>query len=85
MRYELELRNVPRFRVMEYLTEIGGTPTAELAVEGDGWWAELVEMEPVRITVMEIRRDMLVIEGNDAESVEKVRNFMRMKTMRGGG
>lgn len=85
MRYEMELRNVPRFRVMEYLREIGGTPTAELAVEGDGWSAELVELEPVRITVMEIRRDMLVIEGDNEEAVKKVRGFMRMKTMRGGG
>ena len=85
MRFELELRNVPRFRVMEYLEEAGGKPSGELAVQGDGWRAELVEMEPVKITVMEISRDLLVIEGEDETSVKNVRAFMRRKTMRGGG
>lgn len=85
MRYEFELRNVPRFRVMEYLNAAGGVTVGELVVEGDGWKAALVELEPVRITVMEIRRDMLVIEGDNETEVERVKNFMRMKTMRGGG
>ncbi len=85
MRYELELRNVPRFRVMEYLQQAGGVLSGNFAVQGDGWRAELIEMEPVKITVMQISRDMLVIEGDDAEAVKEVRAFMRRKTMRGGG
>lgn len=85
MRYELELRNVPRFRVMEYLQEAGGTPSTELAVEGDGWAAELIELEPVKITVMSIRRDLLVIEGEDEAATKAVHDYMRRKTMRGGG
>ena len=84
-RYEMELRNLPRFRIMEYLTEAGGVPSGELAVAGQGWQAELVEMEPVQIGVMSIRRDMLVIEGSDGDEVTSVHAFMRQKTMRGGG
>lgn len=85
-RYEMELRNVPRFRVMQYLEEIGGqrpTPDA-LRAEGDGWAAWLEEMPPVQITVMSIRRDMLIIEGSDPET-EPIYNHMRQRTMRGGG
>lgn len=86
MRVEFELRNVPRFRVRQYLTEAGGTQTGELTVKGIGWSAELIELEPVIITkIIEIPRDLLVIEGTDEAEFERVTTFMRRKTMRGGG
>ena len=84
-RREMELRNVPRFRVMEYLAEAGGSPDGEMSVHGDGWRGALIELEPVQITVITVRRDLLVIEGPDAGAVERVYAFMRRKTMRGGG
>lgn len=85
-RHEMELRNVPRHRIMEYLIEAGGQRTAPdaLRVEGDGWAAWLEEMPPVQIITMTIRRDMLIIEGDD-DPVEPVYNHMRQRTMRGGG
>ncbi|MEO1290913.1 MAG: hypothetical protein AAFV93_24520 [Chloroflexota bacterium] len=85
MRYELELRNVPRNRVIEYLLEVGGADDGELAVRGAGWRAWLEELEPVQIITMTVRRDMLIIEGDDDKQVDEVHNFMRRKTMRGGG
>ena len=84
MRVEMELRNLPRFRIMEYLQEAGGVLVGELAVEGDGWSARLEEMPPAVIVSLTIRRDMLIIEGTDA-AVKPVHDFMRYKTMRGGG
>lgn len=84
MRVELELRNLPRFRVLEYLVEAGGTAQDALRVAGDGWTAELRPLPPAEIGVMRIRRDLLVIEG-EAAHVGPVRDFMRYKTMRGGG
>lgn len=86
MRVEFELRNVPRFRVVQYLVEAGGTQTSQLQVEGGGWSAELVELEPVVITkIIQIPRDLLIIEGTDEAEFERVTTFMRRKTMRGGG
>lgn len=85
MRYEMELRNVPRFRVLEYLVEAGGEENDELSVTGEGWKAWLEELEPVKIITMTVRRDMLIIEGDDEETVNDVHAFMRRKTMRGGG
>jgi len=85
MRKEMELRNVPRNRVLEYLAEAGGEKVDELVVQGTGWAAHLEEMEPVKIAVLSIRRDLLVIESDEESIAEEVFNFMRRKTMRGGG
>lgn len=84
MRVELELRNLPRFRLMEYLVAAGGSPDGDGAVTGGGWWAWLEEMEAAQVGAMGIPRDRLVIEGEEA-AVEAVQSFMRSKTMRGGG
>lgn len=84
MRKEMELRNVPRNRVMEYLQEAGGTPDGELSVSGEGWHARLEEMEPAQVITMTIRRDCLIIEGGD-DIVPDVYAYLRRKTMRGGG
>lgn len=85
-RFEMELRNLPRHHILHYLEEVGGKPHAEnpLRRDGDGWAAWLEEMPPAVITVMTIRRDMLIIEGDD-EAVAPVYDHMRMRTMRGGG
>ena len=85
MRIEMELRNVPRFRVMEYLMEAGGEQMNETGVKGKNWAAWLEEMEPARVGALSVRRDMLIIEGADEAAVSRVHAFMRQKTMRGGG
>lgn len=85
MRLEFELRNLPLHRLMEYLVQAGGTATGERAVTGEKWRAELIVMEPALVKPSTwIRRDLLVIEGEDAET-QRVGDFMRSKTMRGGG
>ena len=84
MRVEMELRNMPRFRIIQYLEEAGGTSTADLVVSADGWSAWLEEMEPAYVGRIQVPRDLLVIEGED-DSVESIQAFMRAKTMRGGG
>lgn len=85
-RYELELRNLPRQRIMQYLQEAGGVRTAPdaLRVEGDGWAAWLEEMPPATITVLSVPRDMLIIAGTD-EATLPIYDHMRQRTMRGGG
>ncbi len=84
MRVELELRNLPRIRVLEYLAETNGQPTGRLAMRGDGWLAWLEPMEPAQVGSITVPRDLLVIEGIDT-AVELVHALMRARTMRGGG
>lgn len=81
----MELRNVPIKRVQEYLVEAGATLIGERRAEGTGWHADLVKMEPVVLGVMEIRRDMLVLSGEDQDSLAAAYDHMRQRTMRGGG
>ena len=85
-RYEMELRNLPRHRILEYLGEIGGHPHPDqaLRMDGEGWSAWLEELPPAVITVMTIRRDMLIIQGRD-DAAGPVHDHMRQRTMRGGG
>ncbi len=84
MRVEMELRNLPLERVMGYLVDAGGQLEGTRAVHGQGWSAELIEMEPAQVGVIRVPRDLLVIEG-ESGTVEQVHAFMRRRTMRGGG
>lgn len=84
MRVQLELRNLPRFRIIEYLTEAGGKAVGALSVAGNEWVATLQPLPPAQVGVNAIRRDLLIIEGSD-ERVEVLHAFMRRKTIRGGG
>jgi len=85
MRVELELRNLPQNRIMEYLVEAGGALTGECSVKGDGWTAILEEMEPAQLVTIRVPRDRLMIDGESPDIVERIERFMRLKTMRGGG
>ncbi len=84
MHIEMELRNLPRFRIMEYLEEAGGEPDGDLSVKGVRWSASLEEMEPAYVGMIRVPRDKLIIRGEE-EIVRQVHALMRRKTMRGGG
>ncbi len=83
-RIEMEMRNLPLFRLQEYLVEAGAEQQGERSFVGEGWTAAIEQMEPAQIITMSVRRDMVVIEGNETE-VNRVHAYMRQKTMRGGG
>ena len=76
MRVTIELRLLPRFRVMDYLIQVGGSATEALSVAGDGWTATIEALEPDRLGIVAVPRDCLVIEGEEA-AVERVRYFMQ--------
>jgi hypothetical protein len=78
MRVELELRVLPRFRVIDYLVQAGGTPTETLCVAGEGWSAFIEALEPDPFGLASVPRDRLVIEG-DERAVERVQAFMQLK------
>jgi hypothetical protein len=87
VRFELDLRNLPRERILGYLVDIGGirqTPLEALRVTGTNWSAWLEPQPTQYISIIRSERDLLVIEG-EHDTAEKVYAFMRLKTMRGGG
>lgn len=77
-RVEIELRVLPRFRVMDYLEQVGGVQVESLSVRGEGWEAYIEALEPDRVGRAQVPRDRLVIEGEDV-AVERVVSFMRRK------
>jgi hypothetical protein len=86
VRAEIELRYLPRFRVMDYLVQAGGEATDILSVVGPGWSAYVEALEPDRVGIVDVPRDRLVIEGDPA-AVQRVHAFMyhTVRRMRGGG
>jgi hypothetical protein len=86
MRVEIELRYLPRFRVMDYLAQVGGTVTEMLCVVGDGWEAAIEALEPDQVGIVQVPRDRLVIEGDDPAAVTRVHDFMvgKVRQMRRG-
>ncbi len=83
-RIEMEMRNLPLFRLQEYLVEAGSEQTGERSFVAERWTASIDTMEPVQIVTITVPRDLVVIEG-DEDEVKRVQAFMRGKTMRGGG
>ena len=86
MRVELELRNMKLAVVMDILTQAGGTATGERSVQGKGWQSRVDELEPALVgSMIRIRRDLVVIEGDDETIVTPVYDFVRQNMIRGGG
>lgn len=77
-RVELELRLLPRFRVMDYLVQLGGEETGILSVTGPGWQAFIEALEPDQVGIVAIARDRLVIEGDEV-AVGRVASFMEQQ------
>jgi hypothetical protein len=80
----MELRNWPRFRVINFLIEVGGQEDEALSVAGKGWTAYLEALEPDLVGIVRVPRDRLVIQG-EPRAVERVHTFMRRRTARGRG
>ncbi|MCD4684841.1 MAG: hypothetical protein K8S97_02760 [Anaerolineae bacterium] len=76
MRISIEMRQLPRFRVMNDLEQVGGQITEAWCVAGKGWTASLEALEPETNGHAGLPRDLLVIEGDDP-AVERVAAFMR--------
>lgn len=81
MRVTIELRLIPRYRVMDYLVQAGGVPVESLSVTGAGWTATIEALEPDSLGMVRVPRDCLVIEGDEA-AVERVRAFMQRQVDR---
>jgi len=78
-----EIRGIPFFLLREYLEELGGTSTNEHRVEGPGWQAELVKMEPFRIGSLSVGQTRLILEIEDPLADEFMERFA-LKTLRAG-
>jgi hypothetical protein len=78
-----EIRGVPLFLLREYLEDLGGTSTGEDRVEGPGWRADLVKMEPFRIGSLSVGQTKLTLEIEESQADEFLER-LELKTLRAG-
>ena len=78
-----ELRGIPYFLLKEYLQELGGSPTSENLIRGNGWTVTLERMEPFRLGSLEVGQTRLTMELDDLVAEDFLRRF-DMKTLRTG-
>ncbi len=91
--HERVLRGIPRWLLVGYLEELGGTsreildspPDAEEdLVEGDGWQARLTQLEDYKIGSLSSGQVRLVVRG-DPDEVRGMLSRLAPRLFRGGG
>ena len=92
--HERVLRGIPRWLLVGYLEDLGGTvvgiddravvgPEQDL-VAGDGWQARLTQMEDFRVGSLSSGQVRLVVMG-DADEVRGMLSRLAPRLFRGGG
>ncbi len=80
-RVVMELRHLPRYRLMSALQEVGGEAVDVASVAAPRWAAHIESLEPDIVGIVEVPRDRLVIEGERTE-VERVHAYIRRQAGR---
>jgi hypothetical protein len=93
-RHERVLRGIPRWLLVDYLEELGGTavetddhavvgPEEDL-VAGDGWQARLTQMEDFKVGALSSGQVRLQVTG-DPDEVRGMLSRLAPRLFRGGG
>lgn len=75
---------VPLWLMKQYLTDLGGTETAENTLTAAGWQAEVKKSEPARIGSLVVGRIEVDFSGDPA-AIAELLDKLHWKTLRGGG
>lgn len=75
---------VPLWLMKQYLTDLGGTETAENTLTAAGWRAEVKKSEPARIGSLVVGRIEVDFSGDEA-AIAELLDKLHWKTLRGGG
>jgi hypothetical protein len=92
--HERVLRGIPRWLLVDYLEDLGGTAveTDDLSVAGpeedliagDGWQARLTQMEDFKVGSLSSGQVRLVVTG-DPDEVRGMLSRLAPRLFRGGG
>lgn len=92
--HERVLRGIPRWLLVDYLVDLGGSavedgadldlrPDEDLVI-GDGWQARLTQMEDYKIGSLSSGQVRLVVSG-DPDEVRGMLSRLAPRLFRGGG
>ena len=82
--YTRELRSLPLWLLREYLEELGGQALSETRVQGQGWQAELAQLEDYRIGSLSVGQVRLIWTGNE-QALHDTWPKLEQKLARAGG
>ncbi|MEM8883303.1 MAG: DUF1952 domain-containing protein [Planctomycetota bacterium] len=66
---ERDVRGIPLWLIREYMEELGGVVRDEHHVEGDGWRAELEQIEDFQIGSLKVGQVMVRLYGDDLDAI----------------
>lgn len=81
---EREMNGMPLWLLRDYLVDLGGTAEGELRVSGNGWEADLAQMDDYHIGSLSVGRVRLVWRGDEAAQQE-ILPALEKKLLRAGG
>lgn len=82
--YSRELRSLPIWLLGEYLQEVGAQPVGGWAYQGEGWQAQIVQLEDFVIGSLRVGQVRLDWQGDD-RAQQLVWPLIEQKLMRAGG
>lgn len=78
------ITGLPRWRLQEYLVDLGATLADDGGLRGAGWQARLTQLEDYALGSVRVGQVRLELWG-DADTVEAVRKALAPKLLRAGG
>lgn len=82
--YTRDLRSLPIWLLGEYLQELGGRPLPGRAYQGNGWQAQLTQIEDYAIGSLRVGQVRLEWQGDD-QAHHIIWPQLEKKLMRAGG
>jgi hypothetical protein len=82
--FKLDMRGIPLWLLQAYLEELGGHSTGAGYVEGEGWSAQLEQLEDYQIGSLRVGQVRLELEASE-EVFERLHPQLEKKMMRAGG
>jgi hypothetical protein len=82
--YHRVIRGVPLWLILEYLKELGGREESPGVITGEGWKANLHQMEDFQIGSIRVGQVKIHLTAN-AEIFENIQATLDKKLLRAGG
>lgn len=82
--YEHEVRGIPLWLLREYLEELGGRVNGDHVVAGEGWQAQISQIDDFRLGSLRVGQVRLELTG-EPDAVARIEAALQPKLLRAGG
>ena len=82
--FKRDMRGVPLWLLQAYLEELGGHSVGSGYVQGEGWSAQLEQLEDYQIGSLRVGQVRLELVASE-EAFERLHPLLEKKMMRAGG